>query len=61
MRPQNEKRLTLVHGDFKGANYFLKNEGKLNSRKLLTCTRVTACAAPVGMCVILPFEVFICT
>lgn len=26
--PQNEKRLTLVHGDFKGANYFLKNEGE---------------------------------
>ena len=26
-RPANSERVTLVHGDFKGANYFLKNEG----------------------------------
>lgn len=27
-RPQNQNRTTLVHGDFKGANYFLRNEGE---------------------------------
>ncbi|CAK9058456.1 unnamed protein product [Durusdinium trenchii] len=26
--PENRPRVTLVHGDFKGANYFLKNEGE---------------------------------
>ncbi|CAJ1414572.1 unnamed protein product [Effrenium voratum] len=28
IRPENLHRMTLVHGDFKGANYFLKCEGE---------------------------------
>lgn len=27
-KPENMQKITMVHGDFKGANYFLKNEGE---------------------------------
>ena len=71
MRPQNEKHLTLVHGDFKGANYFLKNEGKLSSKLRMKGFAIKAVAKmcnyvhmwlyvhayAIGKCVILPFEV----